>query len=619
MNEEAVLNPKILRNTGKPFTFIWENIHYEVETNKKKDKIPIRKTIINNVTGYANSGEVTAIMGPSGCGKTSLLNFLTDRIQFDGKATHSGKIFVNSEELESSKVASFSSYVMQDDLLFDILTPKETLIFVAKLRKKRTEEEYEKIVNELIEDLKLTKCMDTRIGNENTKGLSGGERKRTSIGVEIISNPTILFLDEPTSGLDSQTSFIVIDFLKELAVSKNKVIVFTIHQPSSNIFHLFDKLILMNKGEQVYQGPTMAVINFFENVGFPLGEKANPADAFMHKMEEQNARFERKIKKIATKVGEEEGKYEKEESLMDNYNTLIKPNIESHIKNIIDNSEKFEIPTKNQESTGFWNEFFLLSKRAFLNLIRNPMTLRLRCAMVLIFSFLACSIFYGMSNSLGGIYNKTGFMFFFTVNNFMTLIFSAVMTIPLERGVFLREYAGKMYGVAPYYLSKNLIETPIGLFVTFLYGIIVYYIVGLRSDGAQYYFTFLCIFICLSWLAQSMGLCFGASFSNVNTAMIITQFSVLPCFLFSGLLINQANMPAWLAWIRFFSPFRYSLEASLRNEFDNNPNVPQQYSPVNTLNLDIGMWNCVGIMVAYGFGLRVLGGLFLKLLVRKVG
>ncbi len=200
----------------------------------------------------------------------------------------------------------------------------------------------------------------------------------------------------------------------------------------------------------------------------------------------------------------------------------------------------------------------------------------------------------------------------------MTTLFGAVLAFPLERGVFLREYSSKLYGVVPYYLSKNAIETPIGLLVTFIYGVIVYYIVGLRPE-VTHYFTFICIFICLVWLAQSMGLCFGASFSNLNTALVITQFSVLPAFLFSGFLINQENMPAWLAWIRFISPFRYALEASMRNEFDNNDLIPKSLNPVIQLNLDIGMWNCVGIMVAFGFGLRVLGLIFLKLLVRKVG
>jgi ABC-type multidrug transport system ATPase subunit len=136
---------------------------------------------------------VTAIMGPSGCGKTSLLNYLNNRIQFPSKSVNKGEIFINSDRTTVSQIAELSSYVMQDDLLFDILTPRETLMFVSKLRRYLTQQEYEKEVDNLMEELKLTKCKDTRVGNASRKGISGGERKRVSIGVEIISNPSILF------------------------------------------------------------------------------------------------------------------------------------------------------------------------------------------------------------------------------------------------------------------------------------------------------------------------------------------------------------------------------------------------------------------------------------------
>ena len=121
---------------------------------------------------------------------------------------------------------------------------------------KETESEavLEKKVAKLLEDLQLKKCQNTFIGNQRKKGISGGERKRTSIGVEILSNPSILFLDEPTSGLDSQTSFTIISYLKNLAVTENKAVIFTIHQPSSNSYDLLTRLLLMNKGRMVYQG-----------------------------------------------------------------------------------------------------------------------------------------------------------------------------------------------------------------------------------------------------------------------------------------------------------------------------------------------------------------------------
>lgn len=134
--------------------------------------------------------------------------------------------------------------------MFDLFTPIETFKFVAKLKEKKTKNEYIVEVDNLIKILKLEKCSNTRLGNTTNKGLSGGEKKR----VKIISKPSLLFLDEPTSGLDSTTSGVIINFLKELAKKKNMIIAFNIHQPSSNIFQHFDRLLIMNKGEFIYQG-----------------------------------------------------------------------------------------------------------------------------------------------------------------------------------------------------------------------------------------------------------------------------------------------------------------------------------------------------------------------------
>ena len=127
-------------------------------------------------------------------------------------------------------------------------------------------------------------------GQYEYKGISGGEKKKDSIGIEILSNSHIFFLDEPTSGFDFKTSFIIIEFLKEFAKKFSKAIVFNIHQPSSNIILLFHRLILLNIGELVYQGENKDVMNYFAKIGFVLGEISNPSDAIMHKIEILNTK-----------------------------------------------------------------------------------------------------------------------------------------------------------------------------------------------------------------------------------------------------------------------------------------------------------------------------------------
>jgi ATP-binding cassette, subfamily G (WHITE), eye pigment precursor transporter len=146
-------------------------------------------------------------MGSSGAGKTTLLNILSQRIKSSEKIQISGTVSANNQPLDIINFSLYSGYVTQEELLIPTMTVFETLLFVARL--KTTYPNKVQKVNDLIKELKLEKCKNTLIGNEYIKGVSGGEKKRASIGVELITNPSILFLDEPTSGLDSYTSLIV--------------------------------------------------------------------------------------------------------------------------------------------------------------------------------------------------------------------------------------------------------------------------------------------------------------------------------------------------------------------------------------------------------------------------
>lgn len=609
----GILTGSASRGT-KTFYLTFKNVFYQIPIGKNKTK-----TILNNVSGYFKSGEVTAIMGPSGCGKTSILNFLTDRIEFVRGAVHKSEIFLNSEPIEPRTVSDYSSYVMQDDVLVDVLTPVETLKFIAKLKKIKTEKEYDKEVEELIEILKIEKCKDTWIGNPTRKGLSGGEKKRVSIGVEIISNPSILFLDEPTSGLDSTTSGVIIEFLKELAKVKNMIIAFSIHQPSSNIFQHFDRMLILNKGELVYQGPAQemdkagnvidGIVPYFDNeLGIPLQVKANPCDAFMHIIEEQNAGAE------GTHVIEDENLKSKP-PLTESYKEKRLSKIDKEIDEILGRGEKCMIPKKNAKNVPYCTEFAQLLKRSWTVYIRNPSTLRIKCIMTLVYIFISLSIFWRLDKDYYGFNDRAGFLFFFSVNHFLSIIFGAILVFPQERPIFLRENQGKLYGVSTYYISKSIVETPLVLINNVIYSAIVYYLVDLRG-GAGHFFMFLFIFFILAWMSHSMGYFFGTTFSDLNTATIITQFTVIPFFLFSGFLINVVNMPIWLSWLQYFSPFRFSIEASMKNEFEGRNS---SYHILDEYNMDLGKWYCVICMFCWGVFYRVLGGICLKLLVQKTG
>eukprot|EP00842_Homolaphlyctis_polyrhiza_P003077 jgi/Hompol1/3770/HPOL_006734-RA len=208
----------------------WSNVGYSVTIPKTKAE----KQLLKNMFGEVKAGEVVAIMGGSGAGKSTLLNTLAGRIG-PGKLT--GEILLDGKPRNAATWRLECAYVEQDDVMFRNLSVEETISYAANLRlpSSMSKAEKAKRVDEVIACLGLNGCRKTWIGDELTRGISGGERKRVSIGIELVTNPHLLFLDEPTSGLDAFNAFNVIKTIKDLAVAQNKIVLMTIHQPRTDI------------------------------------------------------------------------------------------------------------------------------------------------------------------------------------------------------------------------------------------------------------------------------------------------------------------------------------------------------------------------------------------------
>jgi ABC-type multidrug transport system ATPase subunit len=240
---------------------------------KKKTKVE-EKTILKGVTGIVKPGEMLAMLGPSGSGKTTLLTALGGRLggKLYGKITYNEKPFSNT-------IKRNTGFVTQDDVLYPHLTVTETLVFTALLRLPNSVPKEEKIshAKNVIDQLGLTKCKDSIVGSAYLRGVSGGERKRVSIGQELLINPSLLFLDEPTSGLDSTTAQRIVSTLWDLARG-GRTIVMTIHQPSSRLYYMFHKVLLLAEGNVVYFGKGSEAIEYFSNIGYSPAMAMNPSD-----------------------------------------------------------------------------------------------------------------------------------------------------------------------------------------------------------------------------------------------------------------------------------------------------------------------------------------------------
>jgi len=297
----------------------------------------------------------------------------------------------------------------------------------------------------LIHKLNLQKCRKTIVGNEIFKGLSGGERKRTSIAVELVTNPTILYLDEPTSGLDSFTAQTIVKLLVDFSHS-GRTVVATIHQPNSETFQLFPKFLLMMDGHTIYHGNTMDSVKYFRNLGYEVPEYSNPSDYYLREFFVPFIKTEEQIKKT--------------NKLVSAYNDEILPKITSEMKEIkYDNITEKEL--LSQMTKAPWVlEFWYLLCRAIYNLFHHPMIIKFKTTGFTAISLVCLAVFWNPGEDREGIRGTIGAFLFLTATCTYAPMSNSVQQFSKEKPVFLKEYLNKTYGIISYGISKSLIEFP---------------------------------------------------------------------------------------------------------------------------------------------------------------
>ncbi|XP_028795935.1 ABC transporter G family member 17-like [Neltuma alba] len=264
----------------------FNNLSYSVVKKVKKDGTWVKKEayLLHDISGQAMRGEVMAIMGPSGAGKSTFLDALAGRI---AQGSLEGSVRIDGKPVTTSYMKMVSSYVMQDDQLFPMLTVFETFMFAAEVRlpPSISREEKKKRVYELLDQLGLQSTTHTYIGDEGKRGVSGGERRRVSIGIDIIHKPSLLFLDEPTSGLDSTSAFSVVEKVKDIARA-GSIVLMTIHQPSYRIQMLLDRLTILARGRLVYMGKPSALAAHLSGFGRPVPDGENSLEYLLDVIKE---------------------------------------------------------------------------------------------------------------------------------------------------------------------------------------------------------------------------------------------------------------------------------------------------------------------------------------------
>ncbi|KAM0941286.1 putative ABC transporter, AAA+ ATPase domain, ABC-2 type transporter [Dioscorea sansibarensis] len=649
---EVELGIGISGETDKPapsFRLSFTDLTYSVKKRRREtDKFllccrspepEMKKMVLDSISGEAKDGEILAVFGASGSGKSTLIDALAHRIS---RESLKGCITLNGEPLSGALLRSISAYVMQDDLLFPMLTVEETLMFSAEFRLPRSLSKAKKKarVQNLMDQLGLRDAAGTIIGDEGHRGISGGERRRVSIGIDIVHDPVLLFLDEPTSGLDSTSAFMVVKVLKNIAET-GSIIIMSVHQPSSRIVELLDHLIILSQGRTAYTGTPGDMPSFFSDFGRPVPENENPTEFALDLIRELES------------SNSTEPLIEFNRTWNNNKNnhrgpSELSPEALPLQAAIAGSIAKGKLVTKE---SGFANpvhiETAVLTKRSLTNMRRMPELFLMRFSAVFITGFILATIFWKLDNSPKGARERLGF-FAFAMS---TMFYTTADALPVflhERYIFMRETSYNAYRRSSYVLSNAIASFPALVVLSVTFAVTTFFAVGLAGGSHGFFFYFLMI-LASFWTGSSFVSFISGVVSHVIVGYVVVVAILAYFLLFCGFFINRNRIPSYWIWFHYLSLVKYPYEAVMQSEFhdsvkcfvkgiqifDGSPlgglsdgmkvkvlkaisnalgvNITRDTCVTNGRDIlqqqginDLSKWNCFWVTIAWGFFFRIL-------------
>ncbi|KAL9427529.1 hypothetical protein AB3S75_029671 [Citrus x aurantiifolia] len=604
-----------------PITLKFEDVVYKVKLEQ-----PIgfctgtgtwgakEKTILKGITGMVCPGELLAMLGPSGSGKTTLLSALGGRLH--GKLT--GKITYNDQPFSGS-IKRRTGFVAQNDILYPHLTVTETLLFTALLRLPNSLTYTEKYqhVEQVIAELGLTRCRNSMIGGPLVRGISGGEKKRVSIAQEMLINPCLLLLDEPTSGLDSTTAQRILTTIKRLANS-GRTIITTIHQPSSRLYHMFDKVVLLSEGSLIYNGPASTALEYFSAIGFSTSVTVNPADLLLDLANGVSPDYRQ-----STEQGENTDQDQKlvREALKSAYEKNIATKLKDELSNlgVIDCNSTKNASAKNggkaeQWSTSWWHQFKVLLQRGVRER-RFEAFNKLRIFQVISVAVLGGLLWWHTPTS--HIEDRVALLFFFSVFWGFYPLYNAVFTFPQERTMLIKERSSGMYRLSSYFLARTFGDLPLELALPTAFVFIIYWMGGLKADPVTFILSLLAVLYSVL-VAQGLGLAIGAILMDVKQATTLASVTTLVFLMAGGYYVQQ--IPPFIIWLKYLSYSYYCYKMLLGIQYDDDDYYEcskgelcrvADYPAVRSMGLN-NLWADVCIMALMLVGYRLIAYMALR-------
>ncbi|CAI6093545.1 unnamed protein product [Clonostachys chloroleuca] len=518
----------------------------------KLNTSPRIKKLLHSVNADLAPGTLTAIIGGSGSGKTTLLNCLADRVVSSRLTQEGFTTFNGSEDVHSVRHA----YVMQQDILLPTLTVRETLKYAAELRlpSTTTAADRARIVDEVIRELGLKECADTRVGNSQHRGCSGGEKRRVSIGVQMLANPSVLFLDEPTTGLDATSAFQLIRTLKRLAY-KGRTVITTIHQPRSEIWDLFDNLVVLSRGSPVYSGSISDCLPWFQDLGYEIPPFVNPAEFVI------------------------------DLAAIDNRSSELEEESSSRVQRLKDGwtreSERRFVPAEKVTHVGhtsggksasqhasFFQQVRVLTERTLKVTYRDPLGMT-ASIMEAIFMGITCGyLFYNLARDQAGIRSRQGALYTAAgLQGYLILIFE-IYRVTIDMPVFDRESSENCVDALPFILSRRLARLPTEDFpVPFLYSTIFYFMAGFDRE-AHKFFIFFAVTLINHYIAVTCAVTCVAAVRHFAGASLIANLVYTLQSMACGMFIQSETIPVYVRWLKWITYTFFIFSAYAGNEFE---------------------------------------------------
>ncbi|KAG7396148.1 hypothetical protein PHYBOEH_002752 [Phytophthora boehmeriae] len=565
-----------------PLTVEWRDLtlRVPVASSNKKDS-GLEKVILQDANGIARPGELLAVMGPSGAGKSSLLHCLSGR-----NRDTEGSILVNGVAGWTSEHKSLVAYDMQDELFHATLTVREHLLFQARLRLggHLSRQQCASRVDAVIEELGLSSCRETLIGGWMMRGISGGERKRLAFASEILTNPAVLFVDEPTSGLDSCMARAVVQQLKQLAVKRT--VITAIHQPSSEVFALFDRLYLLAEGMTVYSGSARGAIEHFARLGLPCPQFRNPADHFMEQLvvlerapdSEGLARVQRLKEAWAGQQQKQRAKQRSSHRIPQAKTPFVAgDSVDVVVYNMeIEGREERSLTNYANSRLSLWGQVEVLAHRNALRLARDPMAFRLQVLQTFIFAFLLGFIYFQLQVDQKGIRNFAGAFFYIVTDQVYSASMPAIISVPLELPIVYRELDVGLYKIGSWFLAKNLCELPTQLALPILNLVPIYVLLFgvFSSPGLLVFLQMLVLLMVLNSSCVAFGYAVSCICRRVDIAPIVGNIVIMPLLLLGGLFVDPDRVPVMFRWLEVITPFKYGYFGFMRVFWRSVADVP---------------------------------------------